>query len=150
MNNSSQIPPYTERVLPGLAYFASTLVIPVISFLVSLPFGEYLSYSIAIGLEITIVLLGVINSPVIRIDSAELRVGKASIARKFVGKVELISRSESFVAKGRGLNPMAHIRFQFGVKGLVKITLDDVNDPTPYWLVSTRNPELVAKRLKTN
>jgi hypothetical protein len=148
MTNSSQIPPYTERVLPGLAYFASTSVIPVISYLVALPFGEFLSCGIALGLEAIIVLLGVVNAPTIAISSTELTVGRAKIDRKYVSAVAAIPPSESFVARGRGLDPRAYVRFQFGVKCLVKISLNDANDPTPYWLVSTRNPELVLQRLK--
>jgi hypothetical protein len=148
MSNSSQIPPYKERVLPGLAYFASTSVIPVISYLVALPFGEVLSYGIALALETIIVLLGVVNAPTIAISSTELKVGKAKIDRKFVSQAEIVPATESFVARGRGLDPRAYVRFQFGVKGLVKISLNDSNDPTPYWLVSTRNPELVVQRLK--
>ena len=148
MTNSSQIPPYSERVIPGLAYFASTSVIPVISYLVALPFGEFLSYGIALGLEAIIVLLGVVNAPTIAISSTELTVGRAKIDRKFVSAAAAIPPSESFIARGRGLDPRAYVRFQFGVKGLVKISLNDVNDPTPYWLVSTRNPELVLQRLK--
>jgi len=148
MSNSSQIPPYKERVLPGLAYFASTSVIPIISYLVALPFGEFLSYGIALGLETIIVLLGLVNAPAIAISSKDLTVGKATIDRKFVSQAEIIPATESFVARGRGLDPRAYVRFQFGVKGLVKISLNDGNDPTPYWLVSTRNPELVVQRLK--
>lgn len=148
MSNSSQIPPYKERVLPGLAYFASTSVIPVITYLVALPFGEFLSYGIALGLETTIVFLGVVNAPTIAINSTELKVGKAKIDRKFVSQAEIVPATESFVARGRGLDPRAYVRFQFGVKTLVKISLNDSNDPTPYWLVSTRNPELVVQRLK--
>jgi len=147
MSNSSTIPPYRERVLPGLTYFASTLVVPIISFLVSLPFGEILAYLVAAATQITIIALGVVNAPVIAIDGKTLRVGKANINLGLISSAQVIEPTDAFVERGRGLSPLAYVRFQFGVKGLVKITLNDPKDPTPYWLVSTRNPQLIAKRI---
>jgi len=150
MSNSSHIAPYRERVLPGLSYFAATLVVPVISYLVALPFGEMLSYGIAICLEVIIILLGLVNAPTIIIEDAELSVGKANIDRKYIGRASVIAKDQVFLERGRNLNPAAYVRFQFGVKGLVKIDLSDPKDPTPYWLVSTRNPDLVALRINAD
>jgi hypothetical protein len=42
------------------------------------------------------------------------------------------------------LDTRAFTRFQIGVKSLVKIELVDPQDPTPYWLIATRNPEVLA------
>jgi hypothetical protein len=150
MNNSSALPPYRERVSPGISYFLSTLVAPIIVFLITLPFGELLSYICAGLLEAVIITLGLVNAPNIQIAEDKLRVGVATIDLKFIKEAREISRDEAFVERGRNLNPRAYVRFQFGVKGLVRIDLNDRNDPTPYWLVSSRYPDLVAKRLNAN
>jgi hypothetical protein len=34
------------------------------------------------------------------------------------------------------------------IKTAVEITLDDDDDPVPYWLISTRNPEPLAAALR--
>ena len=34
------------------------------------------------------------------------------------------------------------------IPGVARITLDDPTDPTPYWLVSTRDPEGLAAALR--
>jgi hypothetical protein len=34
------------------------------------------------------------------------------------------------------------------VKTAIKIPITDAEDPTPYWLISTRNPDKLAELLK--
>jgi hypothetical protein len=50
--------------------------------------------------------------------------------------------------RGPGINPLAFLALRFWVKGGIKITLKDPKDPTPYWLVSTKNPEKLRKAIK--
>ncbi|MFM2384507.1 MAG: hypothetical protein RL166_381, partial [Actinomycetota bacterium] len=41
----------------------------------------------------------------------------------------------------------AWLSIQASIKGLVKVQVLDKNDPTPYWLISTRNPEKLVNLL---
>lgn len=147
MPQSQEIYPYRERVLPGLLFYAATLVFPGALFLISLPFGEELAYLVVLGSILSIFGLSWLSSPVIFIDQKTLHLGKAVIPRELLSKATVISSNESFAAKGRNLDMKAFVRFQPAVKGLVKVELSDPNDPTPYWLFSTRNPEIIVERI---
>jgi hypothetical protein len=82
------------------------------------------------------------------VTETELIVKGARIDRKFLGDVSVIPKEQIFEALGRDLNASAWLSIQASVKGLVKIEITDPEDPIPYWMVSTRQPEVLAKTLK--
>ena len=73
-----------------------------------------------------------------------LQVSRAVIATKHLGLAYVVERQDQFSERGQKLSTLAYTRFQIGVKGLVKIEIVDESDPTPYWLVATRHPEVLA------
>jgi len=75
----------------------------------------------------------------------KLKVGRAQIEKKYLAGVEPLNEEQMRHLRGPGINPAAFLALRFWVKGGIKITLNDQRDPTPYWLVSTKNPE----KLKT-
>ena len=138
---------YQERVLPGLWFYAATLVVPLTIFLIALPFGENVAYLSSLISVIPIWITSWITAPKVLLTSEILRVGKAVIERKFLDEAVAIAPTESFAARSANLSPLAHSRFQPAVKGLVSVKVSDPRDSTPYWIFSTRNPEILAKRL---
>jgi hypothetical protein len=82
------------------------------------------------------------------LQQGSLRVGSAVIPVQYLGAAFVISNQDAFAERGRNLNPRAFTRFQIGVNQLVKIEITDLEDPTPYWLISTRNPELLVSFLR--
>lgn len=144
MSKSSGTIVYRERVVPGLWFYAATLVLPLTFSLIALPFGELLALSSAISSLMLVVLLSFVTAPRIAITADELRVGKAHISRSFLGKALAVEPSRAFVERGRELSSQAYPRFQPAVKGMVRVEIQDPNDPTPYWIFSSRNPEIVA------
>lgn len=75
----------------------------------------------------------------------ELRVGRAHLPLDVISKVAVVPATAKSAALGRQLDPLAFVQHRTWVKQMVLIVLDDPDDPTPYWLVSTKRPEdLVA------
>jgi len=138
---------YQERVLPGLWFYAATLVVPLTIFLIALPFGENVAYLGSLISVIPIWITSWITAPKVLLTSEILRVGKAVIERRFLEDAVAIAPTESFAARSANLSPLAYSRFQPAVKGLVSVQVSDPRDSTPYWIFSTRNPEILAKRL---
>jgi hypothetical protein len=85
-----------------------------------------------------------VASPLITITATHLRVGKVSIERIHLGTVGVIASADTFSERGVKLDSRAYTKFQIGIKELVKIEIVDELDPAPYWLVATRNPEVIA------
>ena len=144
VNESQNRQIYRERVIPGPGAFLPLALIPPTGYLTLTPINEPLGIFIgvfgAIGAAVALFLL----APVIELDANQIKVGKATIPRKFLGPASVISSTEAFAERGPRLDARAFIRFQPTVKTLIKIDLNDPKDPTPYLLFSTRKPEVLA------
>ena len=146
MTKTSNLAPYSERVIPGLSFFFATLFVPTALYLIVLAFDDFWALFTFVTAEVAIVCLGLFAAPTLRLSKESLSIGKVEIPSQFVKSVMVIEASAQQSEKGPKLHPAAYVRFQVGVKGLLKVELNDPTDPTPYWLVSSRNPELVAKK----
>ena len=97
------------------------------------------------GLLITLVAVFamIYNSPEIEIKTDETRVGKAKISNRYLGLTEIAPPGSRFAARIPNLDPRAFLALQSSVRGLVKVEIIDSEDPTPYWVFSTSQPEAV-------
>ncbi|MEU0545853.1 DUF3093 domain-containing protein [Nocardia sp. NPDC005978] len=77
----------------------------------------------------------------------ELRVDRAHLPATFVARGASVPGSAKSAALGRQLDPAAYVQHRAWIGSLVLLVLDDPDDPTPYWLVSTRRPERVLTAL---
>lgn len=78
---------------------------------------------------------------------AELWVGPAHLPMSVVSRRAEVPRSAKSAALGRQLDPAAYVVHRAWVGPLVLLVLDDPEDPTPYWLISTRHPDRVLAAL---
>jgi len=102
------------------------------------------SIFIVIALTIAFYFFTALN---INIADGEVFVGRAHISVEHIGQVEVLSAEKMKLAYGMHLNPAAHLALRFWVKGGLKLTIDDQRDPTPYWLVSSKNPEKIESAI---
>ena len=70
-----------------------------------------------------------------------LHAGTAVLPASVVSKSLVVPESAHRNALGRQLDPAAFLVTHSWVRTMVLLVLDDPDDPTPYWLVSTRKPE---------
>lgn len=82
------------------------------------------------------------------VTDKDLKVSRAKIEKEYLGKVEVLNEKEMKFLRGPGINPSAFLALRFWVKGGIKIDISDSRDPTPYWLISSENPEKLAELLK--
>lgn len=138
---------YRERVLPS----APNLALPILLFLsvltVMIPISIDFAIPVALIISAVFVIVLFTASPVIEVSNETLKAKNAVIERKFLGEVTVIPKTEVFEELGQKLDARAWLAIQASVKGLVKVEITDPQDPTPYWLISTRNPEVLAKEL---
>jgi hypothetical protein len=141
-------PLYKERVLPNLGTFAAvSALLPSIA-IISEPFDIRIGMATGVLAVVTIWTLLIVRAPKIELSKLELKVGRVTILRNLLGEAEVITKSQIFLERGPKLDPGAHKVFQGSVKTAIKIPIADPEDPTPYWLISTRNPIELAELLK--
>ena len=139
---------YQERVRPNLGTFvAVSTLLPAVT-LVSEPFDFRVGVVLGLILVIAIWASLLLFAPVIKVGRTTLTVGRASIPRTLLGKIDEIAKDEIFQERGPKLDPAAYKVFQGTVKTALKIAIKDANDPTPYWIISTRKPAQLATVLR--
>ena len=135
-------------MLPNMGTFvAVSALLPAVT-LVSEPFDFRVGIILGSALVLAIWAALFFLAPVIRVGKTTLSVGRASIPRQMVGKIDEITKDQIFQERGPRLDPAAYKVFQGTVKTAIKIEIKDSNDPTPYWIISTRKPSQLATVLR--
>lgn len=81
----------------------------------------------------------------IRVVGGELVVDRAHLPIDVIARGVVVPASAKSAAMGRQLDPAAYVSHRPWVGTMALVVLNDPDDPTPYWLVSTRRPaELLA------
>lgn len=103
----------------------------------------------AILLPLTIMMLVRTGSTKVEVADGELRAGDAHIPLGLLGDVEIIAPEDRRMAMGPYLDPAAFVVQRGWIKPLVRVRVTDPEDPTPYWVISTRHPEELVAAIKS-
>ncbi|MBF4569207.1 DUF3093 domain-containing protein [Plantibacter sp. VKM Ac-2880] len=136
--------PYRETLWPSpWVIIALALVVPATMLVlapVSLPagvIGAVVLYGGCLALAFG-------SAPRIEVSGATLSVGKASIPLAQVGDVVVYTGADATAQLRTKLDARAWLMIRGLVHSLVKVEITDPADPTPYWLLSSRRPQLLA------
>jgi len=109
-----------------------------------LPFAVF--FAITVG---ALLWLGRIKVRVIENSGeTQLWIGDAHLPATAIARCAEVPRSAKSAALGRQLDPAAYVVHRGWVGPMILVVLDDPDDPTPYWLVSCRNPQRVLAALQ--
>lgn len=109
----------------------------------ALPYPFLLAIAAAAMFRLGRARVAVVEGP----DGRELQVGEARLPTRFIARTVVVPRSAKSAAMGRQLDPAAYVLHRPWVGPMVVAVLDDPDDPTPYWIFSSRNPEAVISAL---
>jgi hypothetical protein len=142
-----QVTIYRERLWPApWLFLATALVIPA-SLLVFLPISTIAGIVTAIVLYGGCVGLLILGSPVIAVTETQFIAGKARLPLEVIGDVSGFTGAAASLQRGRLLDARAFLLIRGWVDPVVRVELTDPQDPTPYWIVSTRRPDAVAEAI---
>ena len=140
--------------------FRERLTVPIIwwvlaglfSLSVLVAVGAYLGPAWGLGTTIATLLIAaaIFGSAaiLISVDEQEIRVGRASIEHTYIATCRALDAEQTRRRTGVEADARAHLVLRPYIKTTVEITLDDPEDPVPYWLVSTRHPQRLAAALQ--
>ncbi|MFL6099882.1 MAG: DUF3093 domain-containing protein [Actinomycetales bacterium] len=136
---------YRERLTPPVLWYVVAIVIGGSFGLVLLPFAgaEGLALGALAGATIGAGIL-VLTSAVVEVTEGVLRAGRAAIPVRLLGPATVLDAAEMSVLRGRSFDPRAYLCQRAWVKAGVQVRVADPADPTPYWLISSRRPDLLA------
>ncbi|NQX10162.1 DUF3093 domain-containing protein [Microbacteriaceae bacterium VKM Ac-2855] len=139
---------YREKLWPTPWVFVATALVIPASILVFAPINFTAGVFVALGLFAAAVLTLIGLSPVLEVTEDELRAGKAHIPLELVGEPESFTGERAFAQRGPVLDARAYLVLRGWVKDVVRVPLEDPEDPTPYWLISSRRPNDVVAAIQ--
>ena len=99
-------------------------------------------------LSLTLINIYFKSGLAIEVDENELRVGRAHLPREYFGKVTALDNQQVRRVRTRDADPAAFLAIRFWSPRAVQVFVNDVRDQTPYWLISTSQPEKLLSALK--
>ena len=128
------------------------LLVPVMAgaALVSLlPVGTAVAVVGAVAVALALAAWAVLASPTIAVVDGELVAGRARVPVTLLGRSLAARGPDARQERGPELDARAFLLIRGWVDPVLKVELVDPNDPTPYWLLSTRRPEALAEAVET-
>ncbi|SDR82571.1 DUF3093 domain-containing protein [Microlunatus soli] len=84
----------------------------------------------------------------IRVTDDRLWVGQANIEWRYVAAVEAHDEARTRLRRGPRADARAFMTLRPYLNTAVEVTLDDPEDPTPYWLINSRSPQRLAAAIQ--
>lgn len=138
---------YSERLSPAWWLIAAIgLVLPA-SVLIFLPLSLIVGITVGLALWWGSVAVLWIMSPRVTLGAEGFRAGRAMIEPRYIGSVWTARDQEARAEKGTRLDARAWLVMVPWITPVVKIEITDRDDPTPYWLVSSRRPDALRDAL---
>ncbi|HET7431558.1 MAG TPA: DUF3093 domain-containing protein [Nocardioides sp.] len=139
-----------ERLSVPLRWWAQgTMLVATfwLAFVVSTPGVVAWSATAVLVLLMAALLLGY-GAPRVDVEDGWLRAGRARISGEFLAAAEPLDADATRRVAGREADARAYLLLRPYLKRAVRVTVADHRDPTPYWLVSTRDPEHLAAAIR--
>lgn len=140
-------PGFRERLWPGLGGWAAVVGFAGVLGAAFVPVDAVLASVIGV-----LALLGglagaVLTTPRVEVDRGTLRAGVAQIPVRLVADPQVVSGAALRAALGPDLDARAYVCLRAWIRAAVRVEVRDPQDPTPYWIVSTRRPDALVAAL---
>ncbi len=138
---------YSERLHPA-GWIWAVAVVMGLGFGLSLwPVGQTVAVATAVLVAAVLLALLIRSTPTVAVADGRLQAGRASIPVALTGEVQVLDPALMRHAHGPDLDARAHLCLRGWIPGGIRVELTDPQDPTPYWLISSRHPERLALAL---
>ena len=138
---------YRERLWPSPGVWLLVPLMGATAAVAVLPVSTTWAVVAAVAVMTALVVWAVRSSPVVAVDDGHLVAGRARLPLGVVGNVEAWRGEDARRQRGPLLDARAHLMVRGWVGPVVTVRLEDPDDPTPYWVVSTRTPERLRDAL---
>jgi len=145
---TSETARFSERLWPSLTVWLLIALVAGLGFVSFTPIGVPVGIGVGLAIAAALTAIAVYTTPEVAVRRGELVAGKAHVPVDLLGDVTVARGEEARVQRGPALDARAFLLIRGWVDPLVRVELRDPQDPTPYWLVSTRRPEELAQALE--
>lgn len=110
-------------------------------------FDNTVAFTSFVAATIAIIYIAYAMRSTITFDGEELRIDRAHIESKYLGKVAILDSEAMRLLRTRDADPAAYLAIKFWTPTGIKIEVIDPRDPTPYWLITSKRGEEIAALL---
>jgi len=141
---------YSERLWPSPGIWAATIGFGAALGLILVPVDKTAAVIFGVLGVVGFVTLLVLTTPSLVVTDEYLSAGRARMPISVVAAVEILDADQMRRARGTGLDARAYLCLRGWLPLGGRVVLDDPEDPTPYWLVSTRRPAAFAAAVSSH
>ena len=110
-------------------------------------FDNTVAFTSFVAATIAIIYIAYAMRSTITFDGEELRIDRAHIESKYLGKVTILDSDAMRLLRTRDADPASYLAIKFWTPTGIKIEVIDPRDPTPYWLITSKRGEEIAALL---
>ncbi|MGM7696780.1 DUF3093 family protein [Microbacterium sp. A84] len=139
---------YRERLSPSLWLLVTAAVIAPMVTLTLTPLGSLPALFIGIAAGALLITALIAWSPMVRVDGAVVRAGRAHIDARWLGPVTVLTGADAQAARGSVLPARGWHLIRSGIDGIIVAPNIDPDDPATHWTISTRTPDRLAAAIR--
>jgi len=87
------------------------------------------------------------TAPVLEVDEDGLKAGRAFLEAEYFGEATALDPTQARRLRGVEADGRAYVVLRGWLSTAVRLEVADDRDPTPYWYLSTKNPQGLASAL---
>ncbi|GEL96981.1 DUF3093 domain-containing protein [Cellulomonas terrae] len=140
-------PTYTERLWLGPLGWVLLVVFAAMMSIAFVPLDPRVAALVGAGVLVAgaVALVGL--APRVEVRDGVFRAGGAHIPVELLGAARALDADETRAELDTRLDARAHVCLRGWIHTAVRVEVQDPEDPTPYWVVSTRRPTALAAAL---
>ena len=138
---------FEKSKLPIIIWFLYALMCASIYLAIWAPLGSGPALVVTVISIFGFYYLSLKMQTIVKIENKVLYANEAKIDLKFIKNVQSLNKDEFKKLNGIAADPAAFLATNFWTNTGVKVELNDKNDPTPYWLISSKRASELAKLL---
>mgnify|MGYP002655013215 CR=1 FL=1 len=138
---------YTESLTPSWSFHLALLVVIPMGFGMLAPLNIVAGYVSAITLYAITLVAFVVFAPRIVVTDSHLRAGRATIELTLLGSATVVEQEDR---NGAITDARTWKLIRAWIPRGLSVVVNDSNDPTPSWYLSTRHPEKLRDALRGN
>ena len=142
-------PEYDERLgVPLRWWVQGTMLVATLWLAVVVALPGVIAWTVtAVAMSLLALAFLSYGSARVSVRDGVLTVGRAHIDAALLGPAEALDAEATRRTAGRDADARAFLLLRPYLKRAVKVAVADPADPAPYWLVSTRHPDQLARTL---
>ena len=139
---------YSERLWPSPGIWAATMGFGAGLGLIPAPVSAQAALIVSVVGLVGLVTLLLVTTPAVTVTADTFAAGRAKVPLTMVSGIEELDPAQMRQARGVRLDARAYLCIRGWLPAGAKVFLADPEDPTPYWLISSRRPDALAKALR--